>query len=76
MFTTNVSEVQCKEWSSVLILVIDEISFMTEHEIKKLDVRLHQYRDCNKVFGGYCIVFLGDFRQLIRGNDLTRAKDT
>jgi len=66
MFTTNVSGVQCMEWSGVRILVIDEISFVTEHKSKKLDVGLHQYRDHNKVFRGHCIVFVGD-RQLIRG---------
>jgi hypothetical protein len=69
MFTTNISEVHHIEWSGVQILVIDEISFMTEHELKKMDVGLCQYRDHNKVFGGYCIVFGGDCRQLIRGNN-------
>jgi hypothetical protein len=49
--------------------VIGEISFMMENELMKLDVRLKQYKDRNKVFGGYCIIFGGDFRQLIRGND-------
>jgi hypothetical protein len=42
---------------------------MTESEVMKLDVRLWQYKDHNKVFGGYSIIFGGDFRQLIRGND-------
>ena len=69
MFTTSVSEIQRAEWSRVRILVIDEISFMTENELKKLDIRLRQYKDRNKVFGGYCIIFGGDFRQLIRGHD-------
>ncbi len=69
MFTTSVSEIQRSEWSRVRILVIDEISFMTENELKKLDIRLRQYKDRNKVFGGYCIIFGGDFRQLIRGHD-------
>jgi hypothetical protein len=45
MFTTTVSEVQCMEWSGVRILVVDEISFMTENELKKLDVRLRHYRN-------------------------------
>ena len=42
---------------------------MMENELMKLDVRLKQYKDRNKVFGGYCTIFSGDFRQLIRGND-------
>jgi hypothetical protein len=49
--------------------VIDEISFMMENELMKLNVRLRQYKDHNKVFGAYSIIFGGDFRQLIRGND-------
>ena len=66
---TTVTEVQRLKWSSVRVLVIDKISIMTESELVKLDVRLRQYKDCNKVFGGYSIIFGGDFRQLIRGND-------
>ena len=69
MFMTTVTELQRLEWSSVRVLVIDEISFMTESELMKLDVRLRQYKDRNKVFGGYSVIFGGDFRQLIRGND-------
>ena len=69
MFMTTVTEVQHLEWSIVRVLVIDEISFMTESELMKLDVRLQQYKDRNKVFGGNSIIFGGDFRQLIRGND-------
>jgi hypothetical protein len=68
MFTTSVLGVQCMEWSGVHILTIDEISFMTKHELKILDVRLRQYRDRNKESRGYCIIFGGDFRQVIRSN--------
>jgi len=57
------------EWSGVCMLIINEICFMTQHKLTKLDVRLHQYRDRNRVFGGYCIAFGGDFRQPIRGTD-------
>ncbi len=66
---TTVTEFQRLEWSSVRVLVIDKISFMTESELRKLDVRLRQYKDRNKVFGGYSIIFGGDFRQLTRGID-------
>lgn len=45
MFTTNVSKIQRTEWSRVHVLVIDEISFMTENKLKKLDVMLSQYKD-------------------------------
>ena len=40
-------------------------SLMTENELMMLDVRLHHYIDCNKVFQAYSIIFGEDFRQLI-----------
>ena len=46
------------------ILVIDEISFMKEEELKKLDNRGREMRDSTKIFGGLSIIFAGDFRQL------------
>ena len=52
------------EWKDVRILVIDEISFMQDSEILKLDRRLKECRNRNKAFGGYSIIFAGDFRQL------------
>jgi hypothetical protein len=42
---------------------------MTENKLQKFGVRLHHYTDRNTVFEGYCIVFGGYFRQLIRGID-------
>ena len=52
------------KWKDVRILVIDEISFMQDSEILKLDRRLKECRNRNKAFGGYSIIFAGDFRQL------------
>ena len=53
-----------KEWEDVRILVIDEISFMTDDEMSRLNQRLQQMRDRTKPFGGFSIIFAGDFRQL------------
>ena len=54
-----------KEWEDVRILVIDEISFMKDFELKRLDMRLRELRrDRAKPFGGLSIIFAGDFRQL------------
>jgi ATP-dependent DNA helicase PIF1 len=53
-----------REWQEVRILIIDEISFMCDDELKKLDQRLKEVRDRAKPFGGVLIVFAGDFRQL------------
>ena len=51
-------------WKDVRILIIDEISFMKDSELRKLDNRLKEVKDCSKVFGGISIIFAGDFRQL------------
>ena len=40
---------------------------MTENELMKLDNKLKQYGQRNKVYGGYYIIFGGDFRQLAKG---------
>ena len=58
------SQDEIDQWKDVRILVIDEISFMQDSEILKLDRRLKDCRNRNKVFGGYSIIFAGDFRQL------------
>jgi hypothetical protein len=69
LHTTSATNKQQVEWGQVRILVIGEISFMNENELKKLDTRLHLFRDRNKVFEGDSIIFGGDFRQLTRGHD-------
>ena len=54
------------EWKDVCILVIDEISFMKDSDMFQLDRRLKQCSgDRIKPFGGYSIIFAGDFRQLV-----------
>ena len=53
-----------REWQEVRILIIDDISFMCDDELKKLDQRLKETRDRAKQFGGVSIVFARDFRQL------------
>ena len=53
------------EWKDVRVLVIDEISFMKDSDMIQLDRRLKQCSgDRLKPFGGYSIIFAGDFRQL------------
>lgn len=52
------------KWKHVKILIVDEISFMQDNELIRLDRRLKECRDRTKVFGGISIIFAGDFRQL------------
>ena len=61
-----------REWEDVRILVIDEISFMKDYELLRLDKRLKEMRDRSKPFGGFSIIFAGDFRQL----EPTKSEDS
>jgi hypothetical protein len=53
-----------KEWKDVRILMIDEESFMSNSIFKKLNRQLTQVGNRTKSFGGFSIIFAGDFRQL------------
>jgi len=52
------------EWLDVRILIIDEISFMSDSVLKELDKKLKEIGNRTHVFGGFSIIFSGDFRQL------------
>ena len=47
----------------VRILIIDEISFLKESELLKLDNTLKKIGERNKAFGGFNVIFSGDFQQ-------------
>ncbi len=52
------------EWKDVRILVIDEVSFMSNSILKNLNRQLTQIGNRTKSFGGFSIIFAGDFHQL------------
>ncbi len=52
------------EWEDVRIVIIDEVSFMSDTILKTLDMKLKEIKDRTKPFGGFTIIFAGDFRQL------------
>jgi hypothetical protein len=52
------------EWKDVRILVIDEVSFMSDSISKKLNRQLTQIGNRTKLFGEFSFMFAGDFRQL------------
>ena len=53
--------------SKVKILIIDEISFMTVKQLRKISKRLQELFGCATPFGGLSVIFSGDFRQLEQG---------
>ena len=62
--TREISDDEKRSWIGVRIVVIDEISFMKAFEVEKLNKNLQLLGDSNKPFGGFSIIFSGDFRQL------------
>jgi hypothetical protein len=60
------------EWQDVQIVVIDKVSFMSDIILKTLDRKLKEIGNQSLPFGGFTIIFVGDFRQL----EPVGAKDT
>ncbi len=52
------------EWQDVQVLIIDEISFMSNSVLKRLDKKLKQFGNATRVIGEFSIIFSGDFCQL------------
>jgi len=52
------------QWKDVRILIVDEVSFMNDSNLQTLDKKLKEIANKNKPFGGFSIIFAGDFRQL------------
>jgi len=53
-----------KNWKSVDILIIDEVSMMSKKLFEVLDCVGRTVRKCNKPFGGIQLIFSGDFYQI------------
>jgi hypothetical protein len=52
------------EWQDVQILIGDEVSFMSDKILEALDVKLKKIGNRAKPFGGFSIIFAGNFPQL------------
>lgn len=61
--TPKLSIEEERAFEGVRILIIDEVSFLTDRELLKLDRTLQRIGDRSKPFGGYSIIFSGDFQQ-------------
>jgi hypothetical protein len=60
-----------KVFHGVRTLIIDEVSFLKDRELLKLGSNLQKIGDNHKPFGGYNIIFAGDFQQ----NEPVKMKD-
>ncbi len=52
------------KWRDMSMMVVDEVSFLNDNEFQTLQQLLQQMGDRTKPFGGYFIVFSGNFHQL------------
>lgn len=52
-----------RAFHGVRVLIIDEVSFLKDSELIKLDRILQKISDNRKPYGGYNIIFAGDFNQ-------------
>ncbi len=59
-----ISDDDINEWKDARIQVIDEVSFMSDSTIQMLNKKLTAIGQTNKSFGGFTIIFIGDFWQL------------
>ena len=60
----NITDDDRKMYEGVRVLIIDEVSFLKDSELLKLDRNLKKVGDSHKPFGGFSIVFGGDFQQI------------
>ena len=51
-------------WRDIDLLIIDEVSMMSEHLIELLNMTAKKCRKNNRLFGGLQVIFSGDFYQL------------
>jgi hypothetical protein len=61
---SNISQAMIDAFSGVKFLIIDEISFASAADIKKLDSVLRKLTQNNSKYGGLSVIFMGDFSQL------------
>ena len=68
-----VKKIQSNEWFSAArdrilkddVLIIDEISMLSEKLLDQIECIYRHIRDQNKIFGGIQRIGVGDFRQLV-----------
>ena len=61
----KIRQTSIDSWKSTKILIIDEVSFMDEDTIQKLDKNLRLLKESDVLFGGVLIVFVADFFQML-----------
>ena len=63
--TKKIGQAAVDSWKSTKMLIIDEVSFLNEDTLEKLDKKMRLLKECDVMFGGVNIVFVGDFFQML-----------
>ena len=64
--TKSLSQEMIDSWKSTKMLIIDEVSFLSEHLLEKTDKHMRILKEEKDVmFGGCHVIFVGDFFQLL-----------
>ena len=61
---TDITDEHRKLFESVRLIIIDEVSMITVSTLKKINNKLRTLGTAAECYGGFNIVFAGDFRQL------------
>ena len=57
----KISQKQKDTWVYTKMLIIDEVSFLDEDNLRKLDKHMRKLKEMDVIFGGVHMVFVGDF---------------
>ena len=69
----RIAQGNIKSWTSTKVLVIDEVSFLNEPTLEKLDKNMRTLKQSSDLlYGGNQVIFVGDFFQMLpcKGNPL------
>ena len=71
--STRIGKNNIDSWKSTKVIVIDEVSFLDEDNLKKSDRNMKKLKqNTNVLYGGVQVIFVGDFFQMlpVRGTPL------
>ena len=74
--STKITKSKIESWKSTKMLVIDEVSFLDEENLQKLDKNMRKLKEKDVLYGGVLFVFVGDFFQMlpVKGSPLFKKK--
>lgn len=62
--TENIEHCEVMKWKDTRLVIVDEISFGSGKVLEQINEKLSFFGQKGKVYGGFNVVFSGDFRQL------------